>query len=311
MPQNETASYALKNNFVRGADVGARYLNRVGNVLSAQVPGALEAIGEGVFGAADFEVSNVGGTIVVAAGRASVRHTRGHLVVVQSQDEIEPIVPAAVGSDPRYVQLQLLDLVNPGDPDTTEGSAPTIVVTADESVPNAQLLAEIDSAGGVTDRRRYVDSYVLFARIAQLEADVGYDAAARAKGSVDERINALGAGTDDNGQPATEVTLAMFNALKAQLAALHAQIAVLKAQNGLDAPLTLRLNGRVEELRAEHSRLALSTMRELPRTAQRLNSAIVVGGLAGNDELLPDGTHQKAVYLGGSLQINAAKRRME
>lgn len=108
----------------------------------------------------------------------------------------------------------------------------------------------------------------------------------------------------------TEVTLAAFNALKAMVEDLARQLRELRDSIGGGAPLAVRLAGRVETLRAEHSRLAGSVVRLSPSTARRLRSSVYVAGLAGDAEQMPVGTG-RAVYLGGNLHVNRAKRRLE
>jgi hypothetical protein len=107
-----------------------------------------------------------------------------------------------------------------------------------------------------------------------------------------------------------DVTLAMWNALKGRVDALELELAALKKSLGVDSPIAVRLAGRVETLRAEHSRLAASVVRNSPRTAGRLSSAVVVAGLSGIEENLVGGT-QRAHYIGGNLKVNRAKRRLE
>ncbi|RYX84248.1 hypothetical protein EON83_11170 [bacterium] len=128
-------------------------------------------------------------------------------------------------------------------------------------------------------------------------------------------VAALGAGTDpdDPDAPPPQVTVAMFNTLKMEvngrLDAIEAKLATLSDLVGTDAPLATRLAGRVETLRAEHSRLAASVVRNSPRAALRLRSSIVVPGLSGRGESFSDGATQPASYVGGNLRWNG--RRLE
>lgn len=127
--------------------------------------------------------------------------------------------------------------------------------------------------------------------------------------TIESMIDTLSGGTG-GGEETGGVTLAMWNILKGRVDALEAELTTLKNSLGVESPIAVRLAGRVETLRAEHSRLAASVVRNSPRTAKRLRSAVVVAGLSGMGEKLV-GDNQRAHYIGGNLRINRAARRLE
>lgn len=129
------------------------------------------------------------------------------------------------------------------------------------------------------------------------------------------QLKVLG-GTTDGGADGGEdtgsgVSILMWNALKKSLEDLRTEFAAFKAANGGDSPVAVRLMGRVENLRTDHSILAASVVRQSPRTAKRLRSAVVLPGQSGIGDHLAGDDVQKAVYIGGNLRINRAKRRLE
>jgi hypothetical protein len=121
----------------------------------------------------------------------------------------------------------------------------------------------------------------------------------------DEEEPGGGGGTGDY------VSRTQFNALKAEVEELTKAVAALQRAQGGDTPRQIRLIGRTELLRAEHNRLGSGVVRQFPGIAQVLNSAHVQPGRVGMKQQMPDGTLQRAHYVGGNWSPNSKERKFE
>ncbi|RYG75448.1 hypothetical protein EON80_00640 [bacterium] len=232
--------YGLKNNYASGVQVSPGDLNRRADVLQSQLPGAFRAFGPGVFELDDLLVNSpTSGQI--SAGNALILNSDGILVYVQ--------VPAAasipVRDDELYLHLALRvpnAIGGPGDTagtDSRRGAAPVFLLSENEEETDALLLASWDGTGWV-DARTFSAS----AQMQQIQADIGYDATQRAKGSLASRLDALSAPIDPGSDGPTA---AQFAALQGDLAAALVRIATLEAglaslnsnEMGIDYPTEL------------------------------------------------------------------------
>jgi hypothetical protein len=301
--------FDIKTDYVTGSPPVAADLNRRGKILSSQLPGVLSAFGQGVNDAASFLVTGSGPEYSVAPGDAYIEDSDGFVVAVHGANT-EPI---SLTGDEKYIHIQLAKPQSVGQPETLTGDGPLYIASELEELPDGLLLAEVE--GGVLIDRR---TSSLPRRLAQVTADVDYDQAARAKGTVNDRIDATNARIDaltDPGEPVPgdgtsyESLLIIINALKGQLQDALARIAALEQAQGGDTPRQIRLIGRTELLRAEHNRLGAGVLRQLPGIAQVLNSAHVQPGRVGMKQQMPDGTLQRAHYVGGNWVVNSEQRK--
>lgn len=318
-----TPNLGLSNSNALGSPVSASESNRLHNLVDNQLfSGTLGTLGPGIVQNASgtsLRVSVVAGLIEVEAGSAVVMSEavlgRASHPVWAKYSGGDSIAPLAGTS---YVHAKLVAPSIAGAPNSEEGTAQlVIVVSADDALPGAHYLASV-TGGVVTPVNRFTRLDEALRRLLELEAITGYgDGDLENKGSIDARLDELGqvpggtGGGTGGGNPAAGVTVAMYNALKKTVEDLAKDLAALKESVGGDSPIAVRLAGRVEALRAEHSRLAGSVVRQSPRTAKRLQSAVVLPGLSGISDKLVGGDNQKASYIGGNLRLNRAKRRLE
>lgn len=224
-----TTNYGFKNDFAELVKVSARDMNRRANILDTQLPGALSALGAGVVenetktslqvikDGLDYYVS-AGEAIVETDGEGAPSHpVRGELPA-----------PTTISGANGYIHVALRVAENTGDTDTEEGTASLDVVTStSEELPGALLLAQIVN-GAIVDRREFCRPDKALRQILGILSDIGYDAAARVKGSVKARLDKLETPLDA-GNPGAGVTPQQFAALVELVGEQKARIDALEA----------------------------------------------------------------------------------
>lgn len=311
-------SYGLKTNYSQATPVSPGDLNRRADVIQAQLPGAFDALGVGILGAGDLLVDNVNDEI--AAGRALVLGSDDILVYVL----VPAAVPIPLRSDETYLHLALRvpDAIGgPGDTsgtDSKRGAPPVPLLSDTDDEPDALLLAEWDGSTWV-DRRPKSRLVALEADVAQLKADVGYDASARAIGTVAARLLLL-AGSGEGGEGGgggTLVTLLSqlgFNEaiptdaivqIRAEIAAAIATIAPgsratrqpidlivheLQIQRGelATAQETIRVLSNMLLSTEQKNLLASSGLTVRPRVIERSESLTIGPGFGSGENSTPD-----------------------
>jgi hypothetical protein len=297
-------------NLLDSDDFFVEYLLRVYRILNAQLSPLLLSGGEGVWylpDATSLQVTKSGSDLVIAAGMGVAVHTDfGATILGQGlQDTI-----AFPGSDQLPCYVHAVGIFESGSglmrSDARENNALTFEISEDEERNGTILLAEIDAEGVVIDRRTPSLIWQLAQGLVAVNADV---AALAGRVSLLENPS-TGGGTDtggDNGSTGTTgwaLTQTMWNSQVLRTQALEDEVKVIRGQLGTDSPLSIRLMGRSETLRAEHSRLSTSVVRLSPQAALRQQSGIVVPGLAGMHEYLPGNKRGKAVCIGGNLIVD-------
>jgi hypothetical protein len=227
-------SYGLKNNYALGVAVSPADLNRRADVLQAQLPGAMRGLGTGVFGLGQLLVGRPVAE-QISPGDALIENGDGVLVYVH--------VPTALYIPQRgaetYLHLALRVPPAGGGPgdsagtDSRRGAAPSLLLSENEDETDAILLAAWNGTAWIDARPLAAPALLELAR-----ADIDYDPAERAKGTLSERLNALSIPVDlGSGGP----TAAQFGALQAlvasqgvRLEALEAQMAALQSDGTTD-----------------------------------------------------------------------------
>ena len=251
-----------------------------------------------------FKVTVSGEEFIAASGGAYIDRgyeDGGPLIYTQTPDElsVSRTLPDEDGTLYIHLALQL-----PDDPqgvaviDSEMGDPSKLLVLDNRREPGALLLASVNSAGELTDERRFITPVLLAmemaalrARLAELDAPVG----------------------GGEGGITTAQFLALqqrVTATEAAIADLQTQIDALRAALGTDAPLATRLSGRVERLREAHSGLLCDVVPLSPRAAVHQEAGVVVPGLAGMGEVFADGTTGKTSYVGGNLLVDIPNRRL-
>ena len=284
----------IRNDYIADEPVSASDLNLRGDILRSQLVSAVDALGIGVIHAGDF----LAGTDSVAAGGAVIRSDDGTPVIVRSGASLP--IPARGDFEYLHLVLRKPEIDDSAGTNSVRGAAPVLRVSEDEEEPDAILLA-------MWDGTQWVDKRPLskLAQIESLLADVGYDADARAIGTINERLAALEGDGDDD---AAGGLLAQFNAFKNAQLATNADFAARLV--ALEKLLGVEVTGNTRDL----DRYAIrNDMRQDVAIAQLkpdfsliADGSIFVPGTAGDGEQFGNGVTARDVHSGNTV-IDAEK----
>ena len=289
--------YGLKNNYSIGVPVSPSDLNRRADILSAQLPGAVGLLGVGVVGPNDLLISGTGTGTNVAPGQAVIESADGTPVYVRVPSALP--VPAR-GAGENYLHLALrvpLTIGNTSDTqgtDTLRGAAPVLLLSADDIETDALRLANWNGASW-TDAR----VFTLMGALRLAVSDLGYDAAARVKGTVNARLDALTTPVAAGSSGSFASLQSQVNALKAALDTQATQIAVLQGKIG-----TPGLESAVDDINRYEVRELARHGVELTKLDAHFSTltddSIFVPGTAGNGEDLGNGLSARDVHSGNT-----------
>lgn len=287
-------SYGLKTNYAPGVAVSPGDLNRRADVLQAQLPGAFQALGAGVFEPAALLVNSPTGK--VAPGSALIENHDGVLVYVSVPNALS--IPARAGETYLHLALRVPSPIGgPEDTagtDSLRGAIPRLQLSDDEEETDALLLARWDSGAWVDAR-----PFSLPAQFQQVVADLGYSEADRAKGTVATRLNTLfGTGGDD--EESEEVSLrAEVSALKASVADLQALVATLSEKIGLPGTIST-VEDLDRYLHRDVARLEVESVLQNPSFSLEIDASVAIPGIAGNGDDLGSGLTARDVHSGNT-----------
>lgn len=277
------------------------YLLRSYHVLNAQVSGVLGALGTGVAAWPSRETA-----LRVSADASGLTLARG-IALVQSEDHGVVVIgtpsdqffswaslgvnygDALANGDALFVYATAIFSANDdtGEGDSRFDNSFDLLVGDEEDHDAAIPLAQIsfDSPLVATDQRPFLDWLKLVDEIEQLRADIGYDAAARALGSVHSRLQLLEGG-GQSGNPSQNPTVliaqlsAKVTALETLIVAMQEQLERLGGASDGSADVTARFLNR------DIAGLQVMAVHADPQNALRMDAAVFIPGTAGNGEIL-------------------------
>jgi hypothetical protein len=245
-------SYGIKTNYLLSTPVSPVDLNRRGDVLQAQLPGALRAAGgrPGVLPPVDYDFSAAPPILdltvdddTVTAGAALINSETAGAFIFVSVPEPGLLIPDR--GDGLYLHLALRlvadgSIGGPSDTkgtDSRRGAVPVLLISEDADETDALLLAawnDVDEKWD--DAREFVSVAALALALTQIQSDLGYDEDQRAKGTVAARLDGLeDTGTEPGGD---DVSLQIqVNALKLTVNDLLRRVGILEAASGEGAEL--------------------------------------------------------------------------